>query len=136
MSGWMNFSRNWLTVVYDACQSGSFIPILAVAGEQERLIISSSGAEQRAHFASKGDVSFSFHFWTNFIGGDIYRSFTASKNAITTIFNRKQTAEIEADGNGLPNTKNDTSRQTFRLVRASRPLQMCPLSKQFPIRSF
>ena len=104
-----------LTVVYDACRSGSFIPILAAAGEQERLIISSSGAEQRAHFASKGDVSFSFHFWTNFfIGGDIYRSFTASKNAITTIFNRKQTAEIEADGNGLPNTKNDNSvAQTF-----------------------
>jgi hypothetical protein len=99
-----------LTVVYDACQSGSFVPVLAPTEGQERLIIASSGPEERAHFASKGDVSFSFHFWSNFlIGGDLYRAFSASENAITAIFNRKQTAEIEVDGDGLPNRKADKS---------------------------
>ena len=104
-----------LTVVYDACQSGSFVPILTPAENQSRLIMTSSSPDQRAHFAAKGDVSFSFHFWSNFlIGGDLYRSFVASDNAMSVIFGDRQNAEIEVDGDGLPNKKTDkTLAQAF-----------------------
>jgi len=97
-----------LTVVYDACQSGSFVPVLRPDADQDRLVLTSSGSEERAHFAARGDVSFSFHFWSNFlIGGDIYRSFVAGDEAMRAIFNRRQNAEIEADGDGVANAKTD-----------------------------
>ena len=97
-----------LTVVYDACQSGSFVPVLRPDADQDRLVLTSSGSKERAHFAARGDVSFSFHFWSNFlIGGDIYRSFVAGDEAMRAIFNRRQNAEIEADGDGVANAKGD-----------------------------
>ena len=58
-----------LTVVYDACQSGSFVPVLRPDADQDRLVLTSSGSKERAHFAARGDVSFSFHFWSNFLIG-------------------------------------------------------------------
>ena len=112
LDGWLDELQaslpGQLTVVYDACQSGSFIPVLRPDDGQDRLVLTSSGADERAHFAARGDVSFSFHFWSNFlIGGDIYRSFVAGSGAMNAIFNRKQNAEIEVDGDGVANAKRD-----------------------------
>ena len=112
LDGWLDTlqanTASKLVVVYDACQSGSFIPALATTGDQARMLMMSSGAEERAHFAAKGDISFSFHFWSNFlVGGDLYRSFVAGNNAIEAVFDRRQNAELEVDGDGQANSKQD-----------------------------
>ena len=112
LDGWLDTlqanTASKLVVVYDACQSGSFIPALATTGDQARMLMMSSGAEERAHFAAKGDISFSFHFWSNFlVGGDLYRSFLAGNNAIEAVFDRRQNAELEVDGDGQANSKQD-----------------------------
>ena len=112
LDGWLDTlqanTASKLVVVYDACQSGSFIPALATTGDQDRMLMMSSGAEERAHFAAKGDISFSFHFWSNFlVGGDLYRSFLAGNNAIEAVFDRRQNAELEVDGDGQANSKQD-----------------------------
>ena len=101
LDGWLDTlqanTASKLVVVYDACQSGSFIPALATTGDQDRMLMMSSGAEERAHFAAKGDISFSFHFWSNFlVGGDLYRSFVAGNNAIEAVFDRRQNAELDS----------------------------------------
>ncbi|MDC3327582.1 hypothetical protein OAW16_01775 [Pseudomonadales bacterium] len=112
LDGWLDTlqanTASKLVVVYDACQSGSFIPTLTATGDQERMLMMSSGADERAHFAAKGDISFSFHFWSNFlVGGDLYRSFVAGNNAIEAVFDRRQNAELEVDGGGQANSKQD-----------------------------
>ena len=112
LDGWLDTlqanTASKLVVVYDACQSGSFIPALATTGDQARMLMMSSGADERAHFAAKGDISFSFHFWSNFlVGGDLYRSFVAGNNAIEAVFDRRQNAELEVDGDGQANSKQD-----------------------------
>ena len=112
LDGWLDTlqanTASKLVVVYDACQSGSFIPALATTGDQARMLMMSSGADERAHFAAKGDISFSFHFWSNFlVGGDLYRSFLAGNNAIEAVFDRRQNAELEVDGDGQANSKQD-----------------------------
>ncbi|MGB2035122.1 MAG: C13 family peptidase, partial [Pseudomonadales bacterium] len=112
LDGWLDIlqanTTSKLMVVYDACQSGSFIPALTPTGDQERMLMMSSGADERAHFAARGDISFSFHFWSNFlVGGDLYRSFLAGNNAIEAVFDRRQNAELEVDGDGQANSKQD-----------------------------
>lgn len=95
-------------VIYDACQSGSFVPVLAPTDNQQRLIITSSEEAQRAYFSADGQVSFSFHFWSNFLtGGDIYQAFAASSRAMGVVVDKAQNAQIEADGDGEANNKTD-----------------------------
>jgi len=55
-----------VTVVYDACESGSFNPILATDAHL-RLVISSAKPGQSALFAAKGKVSFSQSFLVNLL---------------------------------------------------------------------
>ena len=97
-----------VTVVYDACQSGSFIPALTASEEQSRLLIASAGADQPAIFAAKGEISFSRNFWSNYlVGGNLYSAFNAGRDAMAFVLDKGQKAEIEADGDGIPNQKTD-----------------------------
>ncbi|MDC0464845.1 caspase family protein, partial [Pseudomonadales bacterium] len=94
------------TLIYDACQSGSFIPLLGTQGETDRLVITSSAEEQNAWFASDGYLSFSYYFWTIFkSGGDFAESTVAAKNAMS--FQFAQTAKFDANGNGISDEKTD-----------------------------
>ena len=96
-----------VTVVYDACESGSFNPILAT-DEHDRLIISSAKPGQAALFAQDGKVSFSSSFWsTFFVSGDLYRSYLAGQAAIRFIGRGGQEAQISADRDANANTKTD-----------------------------
>ena len=98
-----------VTVVYDACESGSFNPILAT-DEHDRLIISSAKPGQSALFAEKGKVSFSNSFWTTFfVSGDLYQSYLAGQASIKFVGRGSQVAQISADGDASPNTKSDRS---------------------------
>jgi DNA-binding beta-propeller fold protein YncE len=55
-----------LKVIYDACYSGSFIDALSA---KNRIIITSSTADQEANFVSQGALSFSNSFWTHIFNG-------------------------------------------------------------------
>jgi hypothetical protein len=96
-----------VTVVYDACESGSFNPVLA-SNDYSRLIISSADAGQPALFAANGKVSFSQSFWSTYlVSGDLFRSYVAGSTAIRFIGQGRQQAKISADGDAEANTKAD-----------------------------
>jgi hypothetical protein len=93
-----------VTVVYDACRSGSFIPI----ANNKRRVLASTQAANVAYFTSGGLMSFSNFFWSGILNGDsIGESFEDAwrgvKETPTT-----QTPQIDADvSDGSPNTQAD-----------------------------
>ena len=96
-----------ITVIYDACQSGSFNKVLGTS-DFDRLIIASADSEEPAIFASGGDISFSQQFWSTFlVSGDLYRSYVAGAGAIAFVVDQGQHAQLEVDGDGEANTKQD-----------------------------
>ncbi len=83
-------------MIYDACQSGSFIPLMIPPEGRERIIITS--AEENATFSLGGGHSFSYHFWSSIItGADLNRAFFYAKN----IMEDKQTALVDTNGDGI-----------------------------------
>lgn len=70
-------------LIYDACNSGSFLSSLTFPGQGGRIIITSAHPGQQAHFLNQGMISFSDYFWTHtFNGRDIHDSFYLAKEAI------------------------------------------------------
>jgi hypothetical protein len=93
------------TFVYDACQSGSFIPIIS-SPQFERTIVTSSSPTEAAVFALRGYTSFSFYFWSSFfVGADVSESTTIAQQSMRLLF--KQTVQYDSDGDGKPNSKGD-----------------------------
>ena len=96
-----------LSFIYDACQSGSFLPVLASSNERNRLVMASTSADQPAYFAAQGLISFSYWFWSTYtVTGDVLASFRRGKNGIGA-FKRTQIAQLDTDGDGTGNTKDD-----------------------------
>jgi len=76
-------------LVYDACQSGSFENTLK--GDQ-RVVITSTGSDQNAHFLNAGAVSFSSFFWSQvFNGAPIQTAFDFAKTSIGLQLNNENT---------------------------------------------
>ncbi len=70
-------------LIYDACNSGSFLSSLTFPGQGGRILITSAHPGQQAHFINQGMISFSDYFWTHtFNGRDIHDSFYLAKEAI------------------------------------------------------
>jgi sugar lactone lactonase YvrE len=96
-----------VTVIYDACRSGSFLEELTPPEGKERILISSSSSDEPAHFLSEGDICFSRFFWANIANGaDVYDAFVVAKNAIS-FFCTGQTPHLDDNGNGIGNEKQD-----------------------------
>lgn len=101
-----------LVVVYDACQSGTFLPHLTTPPDKQRIVMSSTGDES-AIFANGGGLSFSFQFWASVLsGGDLYESFLFGRNMMQKL----QTAHIDANGNGVADEKDDKTRATRQTI--------------------
>ena len=80
-------------LVYDACQSGSFLAELGAPG---RIVIASATAEENAYFLSTGTISFSNFFWTQvFNGSSVLESFDVAAEAVgrTVEFQRPQLSD-------------------------------------------
>jgi len=76
-----------VTIVYDACQSGSFIPVLTPPEKKIRIIAASSDSNERAWFGADGTLSFGYLFWSRMANGsDFYTSFIHAKNAVKLIY--------------------------------------------------
>ncbi|MBF0549323.1 MAG: hypothetical protein HQK60_02190, partial [Deltaproteobacteria bacterium] len=58
-----------IIVIYDACESGSFLPNLIPPQGKQRIVISSTSPGESAYFISQGSISFSNYFWTQVFNG-------------------------------------------------------------------
>ncbi len=97
-----------VTLIVDACYSGRFASKVNPAGG---IVISSSGENEVAQFASQGWLSFSAAFWMNIFGGSsVQEAFSSAETRIQNIF-PDQNPDISDDttpagpvhiGNGIP----------------------------------
>ncbi len=95
-----------VTILYDACQAGSFISALTPPAGKSRILATSAASKQPAYFGSSGSLAFSYFFWTQMlIGQSFYDSYVNAKDSIRLTY--VQNAQIEANGNGIPNERED-----------------------------
>ncbi|MGE0083820.1 MAG: PKD domain-containing protein [Desulfococcaceae bacterium] len=93
-----------IIVIYDACSSGSFLPVLAAP---DRIVISSAKENEEAWFISQGSVSFSGFFWTDvFSGKNIADAFEHAVSALNSAVSL-QNPQIDGNGNGSGNESPD-----------------------------
>ena len=94
-------------VVYDACESGSFLPMLTPPAGKERIIMTSTSPDETAKFVTQGSISFSSYFWTHIFNGvNIMDAFDLTNEALAISFN-DQHPLVDADGNGVGNETED-----------------------------
>lgn len=73
-----------VTVIYDACESGSFISALTPSPDKERIVITSTSPGERAHFITAGSISFSYFFFNHiFNEGNVKNAFDLASEAIS-----------------------------------------------------
>ena len=85
----------------DACRSGSFLDLLLAPSGTDRIVVTSSLANEPAWFIDRGRVSFSYQFWSAIFGkANLIEAFRQSRG----VMRRYQTAMIDTNGDGLPDT--------------------------------
>lgn len=104
LNTWLNSLQQTMPgriiIIYDACLSGTFVPIIT---GQKRIILTSA-SEETALFLHDGGNSFSFHFWSFvYKGAQLDEAFFFGREMMA----QYQTALIEANGNGTGNEKED-----------------------------
>ena len=99
-----------VVIVIDSCRSGSFVSLLTPPSGKERAVATSAGSDQEAMFASSGTLSFSYLFWAHIFNGDsFYESYVYGKNGIAVAYPDRQDAQVDANGNGIANEKDDST---------------------------
>jgi len=96
-----------VTIIYDACESGSFLSSLTPGPDQDRIVLASTSPGESAYFVSQGAISFSSYFWLHtFNGLDLKEAFSLSSSAMqfTTLF---QNPLLDSNGNGVGNEPED-----------------------------
>jgi DNA-binding beta-propeller fold protein YncE len=121
LNDWLNTLQADMTgslkIIYDACLSGSFLPRFVPPDGKNRVVITSSSADQNAYFHSQGSLSFSSLFWNHvFYGSDLANAFSQTFEAIDYLkalqTQQKQTPQLEANGNGVANEAADQAQVT------------------------
>ena len=113
LDGWLDTAQETVpgkvVLIYDACYSGSFLPQMSPPAGKERIVLTSSQADEPAWFMDDGALSFSYQFWASiFVNANLYESFVVAKNMMS----HDQTGVLDADGDGTQ-TKEDVE-----LIRA------------------
>jgi len=99
-----------ITIIYDACESGSFLSAMTPVQGIDRITITSTSPDESAYFIAQGSVSFSSYFWTHiFNGQDLKTAFNSASSAINMTV-AHQNPLIDADGNGQANETADFER--------------------------
>lgn len=94
-------------LLYDACRSGSFLPVLASPSENPPIVIASTAGDENAYFTANGALSFSYLFWANIQNGmTLMDAFISTKNAIEYTY-VAQTPLLDDNGNGIGNEDTD-----------------------------
>ncbi|MCP4348499.1 MAG: hypothetical protein GY795_23695 [Desulfobacterales bacterium] len=109
--------------VYDACQSGTFISRTTPPQGAER-IVATGASDERAYFLDRGILSFSYQFWDSIYNGyEVGKAFSRSRNQME----QYQSAQIDANGNGIPNEAEDESyADKWQIRRSYRPAADVP----------
>ncbi|GMW00566.1 MAG: hypothetical protein AMXMBFR84_17030 [Candidatus Hydrogenedentota bacterium] len=110
LATWLNTIQDnisgTLVIVYDACESGSFLESLSLpqyAGR--RIIITSTRIEKAANFVANGLLSFSTFFWMQILNGDsVGAAFDRAEQAMTW---SGQNPRMDANGNDIDNEQAD-----------------------------
>lgn len=93
-----------ITIIYDACESGSFV---IPSAAPNRVVITSSSRNEPAYFTGQGALSFSSFFWTQvFNGRSVGEAFIAARDTVTGS-PTPQTPLLDANGNGVANEQTD-----------------------------
>lgn len=91
------------TVIYEACESGSFVYKLAEIEGKNLILITSASSTQTASLPGEGALSFSSYFWREIANGaDIRHAFEAGQNAMG-----EQAPQLNANGNTQANEPAD-----------------------------
>ena len=99
-----------MTLIFEACKSGSFIPPLAA---ENRYIITSTSADLDAKIGNlDGSNSFSYHFWgqIGFKDGWLSKAFQQARQSMSgelVAMGKTQKAMLDADGSGGETTAED-----------------------------
>jgi len=95
-----------IVMLYDACKSGSFLPLLTPPEGKSRIIATTASETENSLFLEEGILSFSFIFWSGIFAGDsFYRSYVRAKNSVSHV--SSQTPSLDSNGNGVGNEKED-----------------------------
>ncbi|MCF8145711.1 MAG: hypothetical protein K9N21_17510 [Deltaproteobacteria bacterium] len=110
LDGWLDTLQQTLhghvTLIYDACESGSFLPYLLPPSGKQRYVAASTSPGEESIFVGNGTVSFSFLFWGHMFNGEsFYNSFVNAQKSVSTTYS--QTCQLDANGNGIGNEKED-----------------------------
>ncbi|MFC1592102.1 C13 family peptidase, partial [Thermodesulfobacteriota bacterium] len=90
-----------VTVVYDACNSGSFLPLLTAPAGEERVVVASAGADESAYFVTQGAISFSSYFWNHIFNGlSVGAAFDLAGEAVV-LGTELQNPVLDDTGDGL-----------------------------------
>ena len=114
LDGWLDTLETAISgrviLIYDACHSGSFT---SATSAKNRVVITSTKADELAYFTGQGALSFSTYFWNQVLNGaSVLTAFQRAHEALTMspIANSPlQTPQIanDADGDGTPNQPSD-----------------------------
>ncbi len=108
LDGWLDEVQSTISerliFVYDACKSGSFLELLTPPTGKERIVITSTTADEYAWFEGDGVLSFSYQFWTHIhVNAYLAKAFNVGRE----MMENDQSAWLDANGNGVPNEKAD-----------------------------
>jgi hypothetical protein len=114
LASWLNELQQTIqglvTIIYDACESGSFVSKLVPPSGRQRITITSTSPGEPAYFLSQGALSFSYPFWSQIFGGaKIYDAYVMAKDVVGVAIGagKSQNPEIDDNGNGIGNEKAD-----------------------------
>ena len=97
-----------VVVMYDACHSGSFLPLLGPPAGKIRILATSAASGQNSLFSARGTLSFSYLFWASMFNGDsFYNAFVNAKNSVGLAYPNRMEPQIEGNWNGMGNEKDD-----------------------------
>jgi hypothetical protein len=103
-----------VVVIYDACASGSFLPLLIPPPGKERIVVTGSLAEEPAWFMNDGVLSFSYQFWQSvFANAYLVDSFNMAKNMMAY----GQTGMMDANGDGVQTPEDANLARDFVIGR-------------------
>ncbi len=91
-------------VIYDACYSGSFLPLLKPdSADMERIVVTSASGEEYITFPPDGSISFSIYFWPHiFNGHNIKDAFDKSGHLLGYSDSQSPQLDDNGDGNYTP----------------------------------
>ena len=96
-----------VTVIYDACESGSFVSSLTPPSGKSRTVIASTSPDENAVFVSQGSISFSNYFWTNIFNGvPMKDAFNIASESLSGTIDHQHPL-LDANSNGIANEPAD-----------------------------